>query len=132
MVFLFMGSYSLKADGVLDGDQDFMKDLDNIKNPFEDGFPKPVIIDKPVIHQEQPVIIPKKVVPKPIAVVPQVVSLPDLHLQGVIVGDGIYQAIINDKIVPLQGTIEGARVDSVNKQVVGLIFKGKKFFLKVE
>ena len=60
------------------------------------------------------------------------VTLPDLHLQGVIVGEDIHEAIINDQVVPLLGFIEGAQVDSVSKDGVELLFKGKKIFLKVD
>jgi hypothetical protein len=61
-----------------------------------------------------------------------VIPFPELNLQGVIVGEDIHQAIINDRAVPLHGTIEGVRVDSVTKQGVELFFKGKKVFLKVD
>jgi hypothetical protein len=126
---LLMGNYPLKADEVMGEDQDFLKALDNVKNPFEDGLPKPVPIEvqppPPPVAPPPPVIIK----PKP---VPVVITLPKLDLQGVVVGEGVYEAIINDTEVPLLGTIEGARVISVTKQGVELLFKGKKFYLKAE
>jgi hypothetical protein len=127
-IFLFAGTCPLKADQTIEDDQDFASDLDNVKNPFEDGYPKPVVV-APVVHHEapKPVVIPK---PKPVIV--PVITLPDLHVQGVIVGGGMFQAIINDQVVPLGTFIQGARVISVSDQGVGLSFKGKKFFLKVD
>ena len=44
IIFFFAGPYSLRADGVPGGDQEFKKELDNIKDPFEDGIPKPVVV----------------------------------------------------------------------------------------
>lgn len=138
MIFFLMSAYSLKADQVPGvNDQGFTAELDNIKNPFEDGFPKPSPVPKPIFIRHKPthyklpklIILPKR---KSQPVTGLEVKLPDLKLQGVIVGEDIHQAIINDQVVPLLGTIEGARVDSVTKQGVELFFKGKKFFLKVD
>jgi len=133
MIFFLMGPYSLKAADAPGGnDREFTAKLDNIKNPFEDGLPKPVVIKmKPTVHytQHKARVIVR---PKPKAAAPPVISLPALNLQGVIVGEDIHQAIINGQVVPLLGTIKGARVDSVTKQGVELFFKGKKFFLKVD
>jgi hypothetical protein len=128
VLFFFLGTFSLKADEAPGGDEEFTKALDNIKSPFEDGFPKPVA--QPVSAEQ---IRPKDLVPvvKPV-VPPEVIKLPALDLQGVIVGDEVHQAIINGKVVALQGTIEGAKLDSVSKEGVGLLYKGKKFFLKID
>lgn len=133
MIFFFIGNYSLKAADVPGGnDQEFTAKLDSIKNPFEDGLPKPVVImPKPAAYHEEPkpVVLP---ISKSEPVANIKVGLPDLKLQGVMVGEDIHQAIIDDQVVPLFGTIEGVRVDSVTKQGVGLSYKGKKFFLKVD
>ena len=131
IIFFFVGSYSLKAAEEPRGDQDFESEVDNLKNPFEDGIPKPVVVVNEPIHDEGP----KPVVffqPKPEPSTQVVISFPELSLQGVIVGEDMHQAIINGQVVPLHGTIKGARVDSVTKQGVELFFKGKKFFLKVD
>jgi hypothetical protein len=126
MIFLLIGNYSLRADEVPGADEEFAQDLDSVKNPFEDGLPKPVIVAPPIIKHEAPKVIPK---PKP---VPPVIKLPELDLQGVIVGEGIQQAIINDQDVDLLGSIKGAQLVAVSKQGVELKYKGKKFFLKVD
>ena len=137
-MFLLFGSYSLQAADGLGGDQAFMKDLDSIKSPFEEGFPKPIVVVKNIVapvykpqKQYKPFVKPKPR-PKPVPVKPVEIVLPALKLQGVMVGEDIYQAIINDQIVPLLGVIEGAQVKSISKQGVELLFKGKKFLLKVE
>jgi len=136
IIFLLTGSYALKADEGLGNDPEFMRTLDNTKNPFEDGLPKPVVIvPQPVYKPEPPkpvpVIVPKPEPPPPPPPPPPVV-LPDLVLQGVIVGEDMHQAIINDQVISLRGVIQGARVISVNKRGVGLLYEGKKFFLKVD
>ena len=85
-IFFFVGSYSLKAQEVRPwrdlanpedwqtpvSDQEFKSELDNIKNPFEDGIPipppappAPVVINAP-IHNERPKERPKHIVsPEP-------------------------------------------------------------------
>jgi hypothetical protein len=126
-VFFLLGTYSLRADEALEGDQDFMKQLDNVKNPFEDGIPKPVIIVAPRVVISKRVLTVPKVKPKPRPIV-----LPTLDVQGVMVGDDMHEAIINDQTVSLLGYIKGAQLVSVSKEGVGLLFKGKKFFIKVD
>jgi len=135
IMFLFVGVYSLKANEGSGVDQEFIDEVDNVKNPFDDGLPKPVVEKpKPVIYQE----MPKKPILMPISIPkftppPEPVTLPVLNLQGVVVGDSdVHEAIINNQVVPLHGAIEGALVDSVSKEGVGLSYKGKKFFLKVD
>ena len=92
-------------------------------------MPEPVAVIQPAHHEElKPVVLPVHTIP---VMKPQIM-LPDLKLQGVIVGEEIHQAIINDQVVPLLGTIMGAQIVSVSKQGVALLFKGKKFFLKVD
>ena len=130
MIFFLKGNYSLRADEVVADDQNFIQELNGIKNPFEDGLPKPVLISKPAPVPKPVKIV--RVVPKPKPVPRVVIELPKLDLQGVIVSEDIHQAIINDKVVPLQGFIAGVQVIAVSKNGVGLLFKGKKFFLKVE
>ena len=139
IIFFLAGPYSLKADEVPGGDQEFKSELNNVKNPFEDGIPKPVVmINKPtLIHHEEPAVVLSlpKPMPEPEHPGPppgEEVELPVLKLQGVMVGDEMHQAIINDQVVPLFGTIDGAKVLEVRKDGVVLFFEGKKLFLKVD
>ena len=119
------------ADETPGGEQELNSDLDGVKNPFDDGIPKPVVQEPVQNTDTQPVETPK---PKPVIYVPPVISLPELEIQGVIVGEGIHEAIIDDEVVPLDGTIKGKGVKlvTVTKQGIGLLYKGKKFFLKVD
>ena len=133
MLFILLGSYSPRADEVPGNDGDFINKLDNIKNPFDDGIPKPVIVSPPpvIVHHEEH-IKPKIISPKPVFIPEPVITLPEINVQGVVVGDDMHQAIINDRIVPLQGYIKGAQLISVNKEGVEFLYKGKKFFLKID
>jgi len=134
-MFFLLGVNTLRADEALLSDDEFLRELDNVKNPFEDGYPKP----KDLPQKPKPKIIaPKKSKPKPKPkpkrhVIKRVIIIPpELDLQGVIVGDDMHQAIIDGQIVPLKGIIKGAQIYAVTKEGIGFIFKGKKFFLKVE
>jgi len=137
IIFVLSGISTLWADEGAGDDLAFIQQLDHIKNPFEDGLPKPVIEVKKKqnprrkrslhLHVVKPRALPR---PKPVVIVP--VKLPALKLKGVMVGDEMHQAIINDTVVSLQETINGARLVAVNKDGVELMYMGKKFFLKVE
>ena len=127
-VFLFTGQYSLKAAQEPVDDQGLKSNLENTKSPFDDGIPPPVVISQSVQQAVKPVPVPHGRVVKAPALP---VLLPPIDLEGVIVGDTIHQAIMNDEIVPLHGIIEGARLIAVTKKGAVLLFKGKKFFLKV-
>ena len=139
IMFLLMGACPLKAQDASEGAQDLPNDLDNIRNPFEEvAVPKPPeVLNKPIVQTMAPktmpvqTLTPPVVTPKPVPVVAPVI-LPALKLDGVIVGGDIQEAIINDKVISVSGTIEGAKIISVTKQGVNLIYKHKKFFLKVE
>ncbi|MBF0571598.1 MAG: hypothetical protein HQL12_06960 [Candidatus Omnitrophica bacterium] len=133
LIVIFMGAYSLKAQEVSTGDQQFVKDLDSVKSPFETGLPKPIAEPiKPPPAPKPPEIKPApKPKPKPI-IPPAPIVFPDLKLQGVIVGGGIQEAIINDTAVSLHDKIQGAELYLVTKKEVDLVFKGKKIVLKVE
>ena len=128
-ILFFLGVAGIRADETSDGD--FASALEQVKNPFTIDLPKPVALPKPVVEVRHEA-------PKPVIVKPQVrrvheevVNLPNLRLEGVVVGEEIHQAIINDQVVALQEVIKGARVVAVSKNGVELLYKGKKFFLKI-
>jgi len=125
--FLFNNAYALQAENPQAKLQIFVDKLDGIKDPFQDGIPKPAIVVPPPVYQPPP---PRpKPVPKPL---PPPVMLPELNVQGVMVGGDMHSAIINDKIVDLNGNIEGAKVIFIGQNGIRLLYKGKIFFLKVE
>jgi len=130
IVFLLTGPSALKAAQAPGDDQDFTAQLEGVKSPFEDGLPKPVPIVLPPVQAVQPQAQQPVVAPPPPVVVP--VKLPDMHLQGVIVGDDVHDAIIDDDVVHLNGFVKEAQVITIDKQGVGLLYKDKKFFLKID
>ncbi len=136
ILFFCIGPYALRADELMSDEQQFMEKLAVVKDPFEAGLPKPIVVaPKPVPpprvvkpHVEKPKPKPK---PKPVA--PAVIELPELHLQGVVVGEDIpSEAIIDDQDIAVGGSIKGARIISIEKDKVWLLYKSKKFFLKVD
>ena len=132
LMFLISGNHPLRADAP-ENDQELLDELNNVKNPFDNGVPEPV----PVVVQPPPVVVqPQKPTfvrkPKSRPRVQPVIQLPSLKLQGVIVEEGNPQAIINDNVVPLLGTVEGAQVIAVTKEGVTVVYHHKKFFLKVD
>ncbi|MBF0503749.1 MAG: hypothetical protein HQL14_01485 [Candidatus Omnitrophica bacterium] len=134
IILFFVGIVSIKAQETALSDGEFNTALDQLKNPFVADLPKPPAPAQPVVKPPEPSQEVPQPVAEPVAVQPEeeIITLPDLKLQGVVVGEEMGQAIIDDQLVPLQGTIKGARVVSVSKEGVGLLFKGKKFFLKTE
>jgi len=133
-ILFFAGIVFIRADEV--PDRDFIALLDKIKNPFMVDFPKPkpVIMPEPLVQRPQ---VPRGKMFKPLTVkhvvAPLKVVLPaDLKLEGIIAGGDIYQAIINGQVVGLQGAIEGAQVVAITQDGVELLFKGRKFFLKID
>jgi hypothetical protein len=138
LVFFLMGTYSVRA---ISTEKDFLDMLDKIKSPFDDGMEKAPEVPKPdqPAQTQNPsgttdpktMMVPIKFVPKP-PLRPPVVLPSGINLQGVLVGEDMHQAIINDQIVPLNGYIFGARLNAVSKEGIELDYKGKKFFLKIE
>jgi len=126
ILFFLMSFCSSRADENSSDDQAFLKQLNEIKNPFEDGLPKPVIVAQPVVQPSSPK--PVYHPPPP----PAPIVLPDMSLDGVMVGDGMQEAIINNAVVSLGGDVEGAVLLDVSKQGVHLLYKRRKFFLSVE
>ncbi|MDE1920742.1 MAG: hypothetical protein KGJ09_04955 [Candidatus Omnitrophica bacterium] len=140
VIFLLAGSCPLKADETSgNDDQGFVQLLDETKNPFEDGLPKPVAVQQPVPPAPKP--LPPPPLPKPVLLpsVPKRVEPPapvvlpdDIKVQGVMVGGGMHEAIIMDKIVGLGEVIEGAKVVAITKGGVTLEYKDRKFSLGID
>ncbi|MBT7700716.1 MAG: hypothetical protein HN700_10515, partial [Verrucomicrobia bacterium] len=68
---------------------------------------------------------------QPVAVAVEPVEWPTVTLQGVIGRGKNGSAILNNKVLAVDETIEGVRVISVGKQGVELEFKGRRRFIKV-
>lgn len=54
-------------------------------------------------------------------------NLPALAVRGIIWGGKFPQAIINDKVVKVGDTIEGARVIDITKEGITCLFQGRQF-----
>ncbi|MEK6727645.1 MAG: hypothetical protein AABY28_03085 [Candidatus Omnitrophota bacterium] len=57
------------------------------------------------------------------------VTPPDLIVQGLIWGGNIPQAIINDKVIKAGDTIQGAKIISITKDGVSVLFEGMQYSL---
>jgi hypothetical protein len=78
-------------------------------------------------EEKKPVSEPKAVEqPKP-EVKPAELSIPTLKTQGLILGGSFPQAIINNKIVKIGDTIEGAVIENIEKDKITLIFEKRQF-----
>jgi len=55
--------------------------------------------------------------------------LPDLSIQGMVWGGILPQAIINNRVLKIGDTIEGARITDINKSGVTLFFGNRKYNL---
>ena len=138
-------------------DHDFMELLDKIKSPFDSGLAKPAAPVEAVPGPGGPTgpggqpglgelqqrqmrgLLPNtgpggtQNPPKRPSEPAEPIVLPvGITLQGVLVGEDMHQAIINDQIVPINGSVMGARLEEVNKEGVVMEYKGKKFLLKIE
>ncbi len=82
---------------------------------LRDPFQMP-ISDKAV--QEETTQAPEREIPPP-----------SLSVQGVIWGGNFPQAIINNRVLKLGDTIEGARIVSIDKNVVIIFFQGRQYNL---
>lgn len=54
-------------------------------------------------------------------------SLPALTVQGLIWGGSLNQAIINNKVVKAGDTLEGARIVSIEKEGILVLFEGQQY-----
>lgn len=55
--------------------------------------------------------------------------LPQLTVQGVIWGGNLPQAIINNKVLKVGDTIEGAQVKNIGKEGITVLFEGSEYNL---
>ncbi|MFQ5680833.1 MAG: type II secretion system protein N [Candidatus Omnitrophota bacterium] len=60
------------------------------------------------------------------------ITLPELHLSGIVQSGNQAWAIINNRIVKVGGKIKQAKVTAIYKNKVELIFQGERFSLRVK
>lgn len=84
-----------------------------LRDPFLSYLEKEKKQENIVVQQTAPVVIPP----------------PSLTVQGIIWGGDISQAIINQKVVKIGDTIEGAKVTDINKDGIKMIFNDQELYL---
>ena len=87
-------------------------DAEGLKDPF-----KPPEIKK---EAQLPAKVSKQQEPK-------IVTPPSLIIQGIVWGGSLPQAIINQKIVKIGDTLEGARIIDIKKDGVTIAFQDQQF-----
>jgi hypothetical protein len=116
--------------------KEVMEALAGLKNPFMPPVfpspPKPIKPPQPVVVPVIPHIPPPP--PTPVVVPPPVdLSSLALNLQGVIWGEILPRVIINNQILKINDSIEGAVVRSISREgQVTMVYKGVKFKLTME
>ena len=78
----------------------------------------------PFYQEKKPEVI-KKIEEVPVEKKP----LPALKIQGMVWGGDFPQAIINNKVVKIGDTIEGASIVQINKEGVVILFEKQKYSL---
>lgn len=86
----------------------------NLIDPFQET----------IVREERPAEQKKEEIHEVVEVTP-----PTLTVQGLVWGGNFPQAIINNKVVRIGDTIEGARVISIDKEGINLIFEEMQFVL---
>ncbi|MFB3919436.1 MAG: general secretion pathway protein GspB [Candidatus Velamenicoccus archaeovorus] len=56
--------------------------------------------------------------------------MPTLSLSGILYSDAESLALINGKVVPEGGTVDGAKVEKISSDEVELSFEGQKIVLR--
>lgn len=85
----------------------------DLRDPFQSLIKKePEVVEKPAVQEG--VIA---------------VALPSLNIQGIVWGSRLPQAIINDKVVKVSDTIEGAQIININKEGITVSFGGREYNL---
>jgi hypothetical protein len=130
-------------------DKDFLQDLENIKDPFVSPLAKkveetPIKIQKPPEPVKPPVPEPSRVEPRPIVppsmpVLPQV-PLDDkanifttgaIKISGIIWNTDLPQAIVNDRVVRVGEDLQGAKILSIKKEGIEVMYRSTKYTLRI-
>ena len=111
----------------------------SVKNPFIARLPKPTAVE-PVEEEETPkpmtislpnpgTIITPYVEIKPIQEIAKVepVKPPKMNITGLVWNTDLPQAIVNDKVVSLGDTVDGAVITDIREGGIDVLYKGAKF-----
>ncbi len=86
------------------------------EDPFESRLPKP--------QAPETVVIPETPAPLPVE---EIINPPAISVTSLIAGGPAPQAIINGKILRVGQEVEGAVIQSITKEGIEVILKGKSF-----
>lgn len=138
-----------KADDIAD-------DFSSLRDPFFNQLPRPEKVKTPVEpvvqkvdNTKKPVEIEpvkkepvKKVEPVKVVVTPQKTvtqpkpkpkpTIPTIKLQGIIWGTDQPQAIIGDKVVGIGGIVQGAKLESIQRDGADFTIEGEKFHVSMD
>jgi hypothetical protein len=90
----------------------------DLRDPFQETIVKGAILkEEKLAEQKKEIAVEKEITP------------PTLTVQGLVWGGNFPQAIINNKVVRIGDTIEGAKVISIDKEGINLIFEGMQIVL---
>jgi hypothetical protein len=122
--------------------QDFLRDLDEIRDPFQSQLPPPK--DVPAVQHVPQNINPPvngtssesvfRSAPMPTKVVPQPAKQQDVKamvVKGLVWNTDEPQAIVNDKVVRVGDSIDGMKIISIQKKGVEFHNNGLKVFVDV-
>jgi hypothetical protein len=127
--------------GYAQENQDFLRDLNQIRDPFQSQLPPPKEVPvvqavpqniNPSVNASSEVVF--KSIPVPVKVVPPPVKQPDIKamvVKGLIWNTDEPQAIVNDKVVSVGDEIDGVEIISIDQKGVEFSNKGLKFFVDV-
>ena len=120
--------------------QDYLQDLDQIRDPFQSQLPPPKAV--PVAQAvPQNISHPVNVAPPeplfrsapvPVKDVAQPVKQPDVKamvIKGLVWNTTEPQAIINDKVVGVGDEVDGVEIISINQKGVEFSSKGLNFYI---
>lgn len=126
---------------------DFLKDLETMKDPFKSQLPPPKVVVPPMAvlqsnngrHESVPVNLakpagdpsdPSRMIPR---VQPNTGPKPQesITIKGIVWNTGAPQAIVNDKIVHLGDTVNGMEIISIRQNGVEFSNNGVKVLIKM-
>jgi len=70
--------------------------------------------------------------PKPIRFKTKFTRLPNLELNGIIKGRGKPIALINDEVLNVGDSVEGAVITKIGEESVNLVYKNEEFILRIK
>ncbi|MDD5018863.1 MAG: general secretion pathway protein GspB [Candidatus Omnitrophica bacterium] len=96
------------------------------KTPKVPAAPLPPPVAAPAVPAPVVEVLKTSVPAEPASALP----IPSLSLSGILYSDNERLALINGKVVPEGGTVDGVRVEKIGSDEVELSFEGQKIILR--